>query len=105
MAEVFEVTVTAPSDEVAGRLGHDVVQRRLAACAQVGGPITSEYWWDGALERATEWTLVCKTSSSRLADLIDALRAAHPYDTPEILAVPVTGDPDYLAWVESVTQG
>ena len=105
MAEVFEVTVTAPSEEVAGRLGRDVVERRLAACAQVGGPITAVYWWDGAIEQAAEWTLVCKTAPARLAALLEALRVAHPYDTPEILVTPVTGDPDYLAWVEAVTEG
>jgi len=105
MAEVFEVTVTAPSDAVALALGRDVVERRLAACAQVGGPINSVYWWEGAIEEASEWTLVCKTSSTRLRALIEALRGAHPYDTPEILATPVTGDPDYLAWVQGVTQG
>ena len=105
MAEVFEVTVTAPSHEVAASIGRDAVERRLAACAQVGGPIDSVYWWEGAVQQAREWTLVCKTSSSRLAALLEALRGSHPYDTPEILATPVTGDPDYLAWVEASTQG
>jgi len=105
MAEIFQVTVTTPSDVVAGTIGRDVVARRLAACAQVGGPITSVYRWEGAVQEAVEWTLVCKTAAGRLDALIEAIRGAHPYDTPEILAVAATGDPAYLAWVEAEAGG
>jgi len=103
MADIFQVTVTVPSEEVAGQLGRHAVEQRLAACAQVGGPISSTYWWEGAVEHATEWTIVLKTSTQRLPALVAALRAAHPYDTPEIVATRATGDAAYLAWVEAQT--
>ena len=105
MGRVFQVTVTAPSDEVAAQLGRRVVEDRLAACAQVGGPVASTYWWEGEVQQATEWTLVCKTSEARLDALVATVREAHPYDTPEIVATPVTGDGAYLAWVEAATAG
>lgn len=103
MADIVQVTVTAPSEEVAARLGRQAVEKRLAASAQVGGPITSTYWWDGEVQQAQEWTLVCKTSATSLGALVDALRDAHPYDTPEIVATPAAGDPAYVAWVEAET--
>jgi len=105
MGEVFQVMVTTPSHDVAAQLGRQVVERRLAACAQVGGPVTSTYWWEGEVQEATEWTLVYKTSAARLGALVEAVRDAHPYDTPEIVATPVTGDSTYLAWVDAATAG
>jgi len=83
-----------------------MVQRRLAACAHVGSPITSTYWWKGGLEESVpEWPVVLKTTGDRMAALIEAVRAAHPYDTPEIVATRIeAGDPDYLAWVEAETR-
>lgn len=102
--DVYSVQVTAPSAEEAGRLGRLAVERRLAACAQVAGPITSTYWWEGTVTCATEWVCTLKTMASRLQELTDLLRGAHTYEVPEIIATRVAaGDPDYLAWVEAET--
>lgn len=99
-----QVTVTAGSAEEAERIGRLLVERRLAACAQVSGPITSTYWWEGRLSTETEWVCVLKTVGRRLAELTAAVRAAHSYDTPEILATAVVGgDPEYLAWLDAET--
>ena len=103
MAVVYEVTVTAPDEVVAASLARMAVERRLAACAQVGGPVVSTYRWQGAVETAQEWTVVFKTSGPRLAALGAAVRAAHPYDMPEFVATELTGDARYLAWVEAET--
>jgi periplasmic divalent cation tolerance protein len=104
MPEHVQVTVTAPSAEEAERLATMAVERRLAACAQVSGPVTSTYWWEGKLSEATEWVCVYKTVARRLSELTAAVRSAHPYEVPEILVSPITGgDPDYLAWVEAET--
>ena len=105
MAGIAQVTVTAPSEEVAEQLGRGAVEQRLAACAQVGGPIMSTYWWEGAVQHAAEWTVVLKTSTRRVDALVDAVREAHPYDTPEIVVGTLTGDAAYLAWVEAETAG
>jgi periplasmic divalent cation tolerance protein len=98
------VTTTVDSAEVAAQLSQMAVEARLAACGQVSGPITSTFWWDGALDTAPEWTVVFKTTDDALPALLDHLRANHPYDVPEILVTPVVGgNPDYLAWVARST--
>jgi periplasmic divalent cation tolerance protein len=97
----FQVTMTTPTEDEAARLGRMAVEQRLAACAQVSGPITSTYRWAGEITSAPEWVCTMKTTSDRLVPLFAALRHAHSYEVPEIVAVPlVAGDPDYLAWVE-----
>lgn len=98
--EVVAVTVTTPDEAVAEELSRLAVGERLAACAQVGGPIRSTYRWEGEVRTDDEWLLTIKTSRANLERLVDALRAAHPYEVPEIVAVPVVGgDPAYLEWV------
>lgn len=97
------VTVTAPSAEEATSLGAMAVERRLAACAQVSGPITSTYWWGGAITSAPEWVCTLKTAGGVLDQLIAALRAAHSYDVPEIVATPIGGDRSYLRWIDAET--
>lgn len=101
MTECCQVTTTVDAREVADRLAAQLVEERLAACAQVQGPIASVYRWQGAVERATEWYCHFKTTRERVPELEDRLRALHPYEVPEIIAVPiVSGDPAYLAWIE-----
>lgn len=100
------VTSTFPTEGDASRVAEVVVQERLAACAQVTGPVRSTFRWQGAVDHATEWYLHCKTSSARAPAVIDRIRATHPYDVPEIIATPIlAGHPPYLQWIEdSVSQ-
>jgi len=101
MTACCQVTTTIDSREAAERLGAILVEERLAACAQVTGPIASTYRWEGRVDRATEWYCHLKTTSARLSDLEARLRAVHPYQLPEIIAVPISaGHPAYLAWIE-----
>ena len=79
------------------------MEGRLAACAQVSGPIASTYWWRGGIERADEWLCALKTSRGRLAALETELRARHPYELPEITVAPLDGSPDYLQWIADTT--
>ena len=102
-AAYLAVTVTAPSAEEASALATTAVQRRLAACAQVSGPISSTYWWDGALTTAREWVCTFKTTGGVLDRLVAALREVHSYDLPEIVAVPLGGDRSYLRWIDAET--
>lgn len=100
-----QVQVTAASAEEADRLGRLAVEGRLAACAQVSGPIDSTYRWEGEITSATEWVCTLKTTADRVPSLTTALRAAHSYQVPEILVSDVNGgDPDYLAWLEAQTR-
>ena len=101
-----QVTTTIDSREAADALAHGAVAARVAACAQVAGPILSTYWWEGRIETAQEWRITFKTTTGRYADLEAHLRGAHTYDVPEILCTPVTaGNPAYLSWLtEGVTR-
>ncbi len=100
----YQVTVTAPSETEASALGRAAVERRLAACAQVSGPISSVYWWDGEVTSSQEWMCTLKTTAARLGELTGHLRSVHSYDTPEIVATSIVGgDPDYLAWLDAET--
>lgn len=101
MTECRQVTTTFPDREAAQRIGARLVEERLAACAQVVGPVSSVYRWREEVETAAEWYCHLKTTAARIPLLISRIRALHPYDTPEIIALPVTeGDPAYLEWIE-----
>ena len=77
-----------------------LVTRRLAACVQVGGPVTSTYFWQGNLESSQEWLCVIKTAESRFAEVEAAIRELHSYELPEIVAVPiVAASQAYLDWL------
>lgn len=100
MADYLQATTTAASEEEAEQIAAALIERRLAACVQVIGPIASSYRWQGAIERATEWMCVAKTSVARYAELEAAIRELHSYDEPEIVATPiVAGSAGYLEWV------
>jgi len=96
-----QVTTTFPDGTAARRAAATLVGERLAACAQVAGPIESTYRWDGRIETATEWYCHLKTTAARVPGLRARLRELHPYDTPEIIVLPIAdGDPAYLRWIE-----
>jgi periplasmic divalent cation tolerance protein len=86
---VVQVVTTTSSQAEAERIARLLVERRLAACAQLDGPITSIYRWQGNLETAEEWRLTLKSIRARLPQLEAAIRELHSYETPEILATPV----------------
>jgi periplasmic divalent cation tolerance protein len=98
------VTTTLPDQAAADRLGATLVAERLAACAQVVGPVSSTYWWEGRVERSSEWYCHLKTTVARLPQLQQRVRELHPYQLPELVALPVIdGDQGYLRWIaESV---
>ncbi len=98
------VLVTAPDRRTARRLAREVVGRRLAACANLVSGIDSIYWWQGRVETGRETLMILKTTRSRWPALMACLREHHPYDTPEIIRLPVAaGDARYLRWLrESV---
>jgi len=96
-----QVTTTFPDETRARQAATLLVTERLAACAQVAGPIGSTYRWDGRIETAEEWYVHFKTTSARAPDLQARLREIHPYDTPEIIVLPIAGgDPAYLRWIQ-----
>src|SRR5215472_18804870 len=98
--DCVQVLTTTETREEADRLARSAVERRLAACAQVAGPITSTYWWKGAVETASEWQVLFKLPVERYEAFQEVIRSAHSYDVPEIIATPITaGNPAYLEWM------
>lgn len=99
------VYVTTPDAETATRLAKAMVESRLAACANILGAMTSVYWWDGKVNSEGEVALILKTRESLVAELTQALCAAHPYDCPCVVALPIKdGNPDFLAWIAAETK-
>lgn len=100
MAEYLQVVTMIDSEEAAERISAALVERRLAACVQVLGPIASTYRWQDKIESAREWMCVAKTAAARYDELEAAIRELHTYDEPEIVATPiVAGSAGYLDWV------
>jgi periplasmic divalent cation tolerance protein len=96
-----QVVTTTDGQEAAQRLARGAVQARLAACAQVSGPITSHYWWEGEIASEPEWQVVFKTTTAAYPALERHLREGHSYSVPEILCLPVVvGNPTYLDWLD-----
>lgn len=92
---------TVGSAEDAERIARELVGRRLAACVNVVGGVVSVYRWKGAVERDEERLLVIKTRAERLEELRQALVELHPYEVPELVALPVeAGHAPYLAWLD-----
>jgi periplasmic divalent cation tolerance protein len=95
-----EVHVTTPDGATAARLARVLVEERLAACVQVLPGVTSVYRWNGAVESAEEHLLLVKTTASAFEAIRERIGSEHPYDTPEVLALPVVAvAPGYAAWL------
>lgn len=98
------VYMTAADAAEASRIGRALVERRLAACANVLGPIRSFYWWDGKVQDDAEVALVAKTRADLVPELTRAVKELHSYQVPCVVALPVAdGNPDFLAWIEAET--
>jgi len=94
------VLTNLPDSASASALAEHVVAERLAACVNILAPCRSVYRWQGKVEAAEEVPLLIKTSADRYAALEAAIRARHPYELPEIVAVPINhGLPAYLDWL------
>ena len=103
--EFVVVLVTTSSAEEGAHLGRALVEERLAACANVIGPIRSIYRWQGAVEEAEEHLVVLKARAADVPALAARVRALHSYEVPEVLALPVTaGSAPYLAWLADATE-
>ena len=102
--EIVMVISSAPDLLLAKRIAHVVVEENLAACVNLGAPVLSIYSWKGQIEGAEEVPMWFKTTRARLEALIASISRQHPYEVPEIIALPVIGGSmSYCAWVREQT--
>lgn len=98
------VFCTVPDAAIGERIAEALVEERLAACVNLVPGLTSVYRWEGKVQREAEVLLVIKTRAGRVEALMQRLKALHPYEVPEILALPVAaGSEAYLRWIEENT--
>jgi periplasmic divalent cation tolerance protein len=104
-ARFLQVQTTTDSRAEAIELGRAAVEARLAACAQVVGPVASTFWWEDGIERAEEWLLLLKLPVTGYQALAGFLTERHSYDEPEIVALAiVAGSESYLSWIQEETR-
>jgi periplasmic divalent cation tolerance protein len=100
MQTALLVLSNVPSEPLARAITQQLVEKRLAACVNIMPMMRSVYQWQGQVEQADEVALFIKTTSERYAEVEQTIRAMHPYDVPEIIALPITdGLPGYLDWI------
>jgi periplasmic divalent cation tolerance protein len=99
------VFITVPTKEVGEKIANTLLDKKLAACVNLISPIHSLYIWEGSTNADEEVLLVVKTRTELFTDqLVPAVKAVHPYEVPEIIALPIVmGSSEYLEWIESVT--
>ena len=98
------VLTNLPDREAALRLAHALIERRAAACVNVLSECTSVYRWQGNVEAASEVPVLIKTTATAYAELERTVRALHPYELPELIAVPLSGGlTEYLQWIAAET--
>jgi periplasmic divalent cation tolerance protein len=104
-AEHVVVASTTDSESEARSLAAGAIEARLGACAQIVGPVTSVFHWEGAVQTEQEWRVEIKTAADRVPALTAHLQAAHSYDVPEIIATPIEGgSAAYLTWLVDETR-
>jgi len=105
-SEYVAILMTAPSADVAAQISESLVKSGLAACVSSISPIQSLFTWQGQVNRAKEVLLIAKTRADLFGEeFISTVKSAHPYDVPEIIALPIIGgSQDYLDWIREVTK-
>ncbi len=104
-AEQLVVLCTCPDAETARRLASEVVDRRLAACVNIVPGLTSVFYWEGGVQSESETLLVIKTTAAAYGALEARLVECHPYELPEVIAVPIVrGLPGFLEWIGEETR-
>jgi len=103
--EPLLILTNVPDQATAEKLARALIEHRAAACVNVLAPCRSIYRWQGAVETADEIPLLIKSTVANYADVERIVRALHPYDVPELIALPITqGLPAWLAWLAQETE-
>lgn len=104
--QYIQVSTTVAKRNDAERIAGELLRKKLCACAQIIGPITSVFRWKGKTVKATEWLCAVKTEKSQYKKVEKAIRDMHPYELPEIIATPIiAGSRDYFNWMQKECYG
>jgi periplasmic divalent cation tolerance protein len=97
----IQITTTTETKEEAQKIAQYLIEKKLAACVQIIGPVESTYRWKGNVETANEWLCLIKTLEGLFEKVETAIKKLHSYKTPEIIAVPIVkGSKEYLKWLD-----
>ena len=105
MSEFLQIITTTDTKNMAKQIAETLVEKKLAACVQISGPMISTYEWEGKIENAEEWYCVIKTRKSLYKEVEESIKALHSYDVPEIIALPILeGNQAYLDWIDEIVK-
>lgn len=100
MVEYIQVLTAVDDEKKVDEIACALLEARVAACVQIMGPIRSSYWWKGKIEQAKEWMCLAKAKAEDYKEIETIIKSVHPYEVPEILAVPISfGYDPYLNWI------
>ena len=101
MSPYCVVLITSSTAKEADKISLALLKAKLAACVNVVPKITSNYWWKGRIEKASESLLIVKTKKSLVSKLVQKVKSVHSYAVPEVVSLPILqGNPDYLRWID-----
>ncbi len=104
MSEYIVILCTVPDEKTGHTIAKKLLEPKLAACVTLSSASQSLYWWQGKIEKATEYLLLIKTRASLFFRVEKAILASHPYDVPEIIALDISaGNAKYLEWISKET--
>lgn len=103
MVSYLQVFTCIEKKKDAEKIARTLLEKKLAGCIQIIGPVSSLYWWEGKIEEIEEWLCVIKSEKSLYEELEKTIKENHPYAVPEIIGIPIiTGSQEYLNWLSNV---
>jgi periplasmic divalent cation tolerance protein len=101
MNKYIQIITTTSSKEEANKIANTLIEKKIAACVQILGPIESIYKWKGKIEKANEFLCLIKTKADKEKEIVFTIKSLHSYEIPEIIVMPIIGgNEDYLNWIE-----
>ncbi|RLI43026.1 divalent-cation tolerance protein CutA [Candidatus Bathyarchaeota archaeon] len=102
MSPYIVVFMTVSDKKEATKIAHSLLKERLIACANIVGPVSSLFWWEGKIDKASEFLVIMKSRKSLFKKLSEKVKELHSYEVPEVIAFPITeGLPSYLNWLDT----
>ena len=103
--EFVQVSTATDTETNAKKIAKKLLEKRIASCVEMLGPVKTGYWWKGKIEYSTEWLCLIKGRARDYLEIESIVKIKHPYEVPEIIAIPIlSGNPDYLQWIRAETK-